>query len=142
VRGLPDGMPGGLKLRGFKGIIDALEQIEAGAGKELDKRLREIGDRVSLVAAHNAPRASGYLQNSIRSSYSRGKQFRASIYSTAPYGGAQNYGAWSPGRGPHITQPRASHYMDHTVDELEPWVREEMDQVIGWVIDQFAKGGD
>src|SRR5438270_7329546 len=82
-------------MQGFTQLQAALRRIEDGVQPELRSRIRKIGDRVALVAAGNAPRLTGELQHSLRVSVNNSS---ASVYSTAVYGGAINYGAWSRGR--------------------------------------------
>lgn len=125
-------------VQGFQQLSRALKRIEDGVYPEFRKKLKEIGDRVALVAASNAPRRTGELQHSIKTSVTeRG----ASVYSTAIYGGAQNFGAFphmgKEHRGPHIKRANASHYMDRAVTQLESWVEQETQAVIDWVISTF-----
>jgi len=125
-------------VRGFAQLQRALQQIESGVQPELRARLRTIGDRVGLVAAGNAPRLTGALQHSIKTNVTARA---ASVYSTAVYGGAINYGAWTQGgRGPHITRAGASHYMDRAVSQLAPWVHQETEAVLDWLLTTFQGG--
>lgn len=134
-------------LQGFTQLLRALGRIDDETGIELRKRIREVGERVALVAAGNAPilkthpsdssGAPGELQHSIKTSVTL---TRASVYSDAVYGGVQNVGGWSKGRGPHVSRARASHYMDKAVIETAPWVRHEMDGLIDWVESTFREG--
>lgn len=125
-------------VRGFSELQRALGKIEDGTKAELKRRLQAIGDQVALVAASKAPRLTGELQHSIKSSAGPRS---ASIYAGVIYGGAQNYGAFPhagvDSRGPHITRARASHYMDKTVTELEPWIESEINGLMDWVITTF-----
>lgn len=132
------GEGGAVAVQGFAQLMAALRRIEGETQVELQAKLREIGAAVALVAASKAPRGStGVLQHSIKESVVlRG----ASVYSTAVYGGAQNYGAWSPGRGPHIKRANASHYMTRAVDETAPWVAAEFDSILEWVMTTFQEG--
>ena len=127
-----------VSVQGFAELQRALTKIETGVQAEMRARLRAIGEKVALVAADNAPRRTGELQHSIKTSVeTRG----ASVYSNAPYGGAVNYGAFphagKEARGPHITRAGASHYMDRAVTELAPWVEQETNAVLDWVITTF-----
>lgn len=135
-----------VEVVGFSAISKALREIGEGAPEELRKKLKDIGETVALVAAGNAPRlenptlTSGYageLAHSIRTAATvRG----ASVYSTAVYGGAQNYGAWTQhGRGPHIRRDRASHYMDKAVTETGPWVDDQVVELIDWALETFME---
>lgn len=130
-----------IAIQGFAQIQRALSRIEDGIQPELRKRIREVGARVALVAAANAPRRTGELQHSIKDSVAISS---ASVYSTAVYGGAINYGAFPHAgpehRGPHITRARASHYMDRAVSQTAPWVEQEMNAVIDWLQETFEKG--
>lgn len=128
-------------VQGFAGLQRALRKIGDGTDLELRRRIRDVGARVALVAAGNAPRDTGELQHSIKVSVTQGS---ASVYSNAVYGGAINFGAgpklgWQH-RGPHITRARASHYMDRAVTETAPWVQQEMDKVLDWVESTFEEG--
>jgi phage gpG-like protein len=127
-----------IAISGFRELIYALGSIEDEAEAEARKRVREVGERVALVAAGNAPRRTGELAHSIKTSVGvRG----ASVYSNVVYGGAQNYGAWTQhGRGPHISRTRASHYMDRAVKETAPWVEQEMDSLLDWAQRKFEEG--
>lgn len=128
---------GSIALSGFRELIYALGSIEDGADLEARKRIRTVGERVALVAAGNAPRRTGELQHSIKTSVALAS---ASVYSSAVYGGAINFGAWSRGRGPHIKRGSASHYMDRAVKETAPWVAQEMDSLLDWAQDKFERG--
>jgi len=124
-------------VQGFAELQRASARVEDGIGPEVRRRLKAIGEKVALVAAADAPRgATGELQQSIRVSVT---QRTASIYSTAEYGGAQNFGAWSKGRGPHISRKNASHYMDRAVRDLEPWVRSEIDGLTDWLVKTYEE---
>lgn len=126
-----------VKFNGFAQLSRALKRIEDGTYPELRQRLRDIGDRVALVAAGNAPRDTGALQHSMRTSVTLNG---ASVYSSSIYGGAQNYGAWEKhGRGPHIRRDRASHYMDKAVAETEGYVLAEMEAVLDWLTTTFEE---
>jgi len=130
-----------IAISGFRELIYALDSIRDGAEKEARQRVRTVGERVALVAAGNAPRRTGELQHSIKTSVGlRG----ASIYSNVVYGGAINFGAaphagWQA-RGPHIQRKNASHYMDRAVTQTAPWVAEEMDSLLDWVTRKFEEG--
>lgn len=124
-------------IEGFSQLQQALGRIENGVQPELRRRLKAIGDKVALVAAGNAPRITGELQHSLKTSVTNSS---ASIYSTAVYGGAQNFGAWTKnGRGPHISRARASHYMDRAVTELSAWVEQETNGVLDWLLTTFEE---
>ena len=127
-----------VKFSGFTQLSRALRRIEDGAYPELQKKLRDIGDQVALVAAGNAPRGiTGELQHSMKTSVTLSG---ASVYSSSIYGGAQNYGAWEKhGRGPHISRARASHYMDKAVAETEGYVLAEMEAVLDWLTTTFEE---
>jgi hypothetical protein len=124
-----------ISVQGFAQLSRALRALGDGADKELRRRLKEIGDVVGLVAAGDAPRITGELQHSIKSSaVTRG----ASVYSTAVYGGAINYGAWTKrGRGPHIRRASASHYMDKAVTQTQPFVEHEAEALLDWAMTTF-----
>lgn len=132
------GDTGAVAVRGFAALQAALKRIEDGTQGEVQRRIREIGERVALVAASKAPRRTGELQHSIKTSVATRS---ASVYSTAIYGGVQNVGAWTKeGRGPHVTRARASHYMDRAVQELAPWVEQEIQAVVDWILTTFQEG--
>lgn len=131
------GFTGSISVQGFAALQRVLREIGDGTDVELRRRIKEIGDRVALVAAGNAPRRTGELQHSITDSVAL---TRASVYSTSVYGGALNFGAWvGHRRGVHISRTRASHYMDRAVTETAPWVHEEMDKVLDWVMSTFQE---
>ena len=110
--------------------------IEGDLPRQVRKRIRNIGKLVAEQAATNAPVRSGELKGSIKVSLSAKG---ASVYSTSPYGGAQNVGAWSQGRGPHISRASASRYMNKAVEEKRAEVAREMEAVMQWVETEFAK---
>lgn len=128
-------------VRGFKELQATLGKIEDGTKDELKRRLQAIGDQVALVAASKAPRRTRELQHSIKSSVGPRS---AAIYSDVIYGGAVNFGAYPhagrSARGPHISRAAASHYMDRTVTELEPWIEEQVQALVDWVITTFEEG--
>lgn len=129
--------PIGISVQGFAGLQRALRRVEGGAQPEMRARLRAIGERIALVAAGDAPRNTGELQHSIKTSV---KNAGASIYSNAVYGGAINYGAWTQhGRGPHISRRGASHYMNRAVTQTSSWVEGEIDGLLDWVVSTFEK---
>lgn len=127
-----------VQFSGFAQLSRALRRIEDGTYDELRKRLHDIGDRVALVAAGNAPRGvTGELQHSMKTSVTLNG---ASVYSSSIYGGAQNYGAWTQhGRGPHIRRDRASHYMDKAVAATAGYVEAEMEAVLDWLTTVFEE---
>lgn len=127
-----------VQFNGFTQLSRALKRIEDGVYPELQKKLRDIGDKIALVAAGNAPRGiTGELQHSMKTSVTLSG---ASVYSSSIYGGAQNYGAWTQhGRGPHIRRARASHYMDKAVAETEGYVEGEMEALENWLITTFEE---
>lgn len=130
----------GVSVRGFTQLQRALKRIDDGASDELRKRLKDIGARVALVAAGNAPRDTGELQHSIKTGVAlRG----ASVYSSAVYGGAINYGAFPKAgpeaRGPHIKRANASHYMDRAVVQTEPYVEAEVEKLLDWLTKTFEE---
>lgn len=125
-------------ISGFAQLQAAFGRIADGTQQELQGKIKEVGGRVALVAAGFAPRgATGELQHSPKvSAVTRG----ASVYSTAVYGGAINFGAWMKNaRGPHISRGRASHYMDRAVTSTAPWVAQEMDSILDWVTTKFEE---
>lgn len=125
-------------IEGFAQLQAALGRVADGVDTELKSKVRAVGERVALVAAGNAPRRTGELQHSEKVSVT-GRS--ASVYNTAPYGGALNVGAWVGGRrGVHISRGRASHYQDRAVRQLAPWVRQEMDSVVDWLMTMFQEG--
>lgn len=125
-------------VKGFEQLQRVLGRMEDGVEIELRKRIKELADQVGLVAAADAPRRTGVLQHSIKTSVTRRG---ASIYSNVVYGGAINYGAYPKlgpqHRGPHIKRSGASHYMDRAVDQTKPWVEKEMQDVMDWLITTF-----
>ena len=119
--------------------------MEDGTQAEVQRRILEIGARVALVAAGNAPRLAsdkvtsssgfaGELQHSVKvSAFSRG----ASVYSNAIYGGVQNVGSWTKRSRPSRQRASASHYMDRAVTEAAPWVEQEINSVMEWLMTTF-----
>lgn len=143
----------GVVLNGFVELNDALERIGGGKADfgleyELQRRLKVVGEKV-------AARAPEFVSHNTRSGESNGPRLedsvrmnvtkrRASVYSTSPYGGAQQYGAspkagWSA-RGPHIQRRKASKWMSRAVEAESPAVYEEMESLLGWLVDEFHRG--
>ena len=50
-----------------------------------------------------------------------------------------NVGAWSQGRGPHISRTSASHYMDRAVKSSEAYVLAETEAVMDWLMTTFQE---
>lgn len=127
----------GVWVDGFEQLYRALRRIEGGISPELRSRLRAIGQIVREQASDNAPRQSGALAGSIKVSVT---QKGASVYSTSEYGGTQNVGGWVKGRGPHVSRANASRYMSRAVDETRGEVKDEMDELVKWLLREFVKG--
>jgi hypothetical protein len=130
----------GVIVQGFTEIQRSLRELEDGSDRELRRRLKDIGERVALVAASNAPRRTGELQHSIKASSTvRG----ASVYSNVVYGGAINYGAYPKlgptHRGPHIKRERASQYMQKGVEESTPYVEQQVNELLDWAMAKFEE---
>lgn len=130
----------GVSVVGFEEIYRALKAIEGGMPREVRAKLRAVGNIVKNAAAKNVTHkwpdrpVSIRLAESLKVSLT---QKSASVYSTAPHGGAQNVGAMSKGSGPHITRAHASRYMNAAVDEKRSWVAAQMDEVLDWATAEF-----
>lgn len=130
-------------VSGFTELQRALRATELGVQKEVQARIRIIGEHVASVARGNVPHtlgrsgASPTIEAGMRvSTILRG----ASIYTLAPHGGAINVGAMVSGRGPHIKRADASHYMDRAVTDSQPFVEAQTQAVLAWVDTTFETG--
>jgi hypothetical protein len=143
----------GIVLRGFTDLQRALADLggrgEFGLDYELSRRLRTVGEKVGRDAAGYVTHRTGRhgdpgdprLEDSVKVAVGRRA---ASVYSTAVYGGAQNYGAgpkagWGA-RGPHIKRADASRWMTRAVDANEAFVAAEMDGLCDWIVREFERG--
>lgn len=139
----------GVALAGFGSLARTLRQIE-GAGNygveyELRRRLGEIGVKVGESAkqfiTHKTGRGDGALEDSVRVAVT---QRAASVYSTSPYGGAQNVGAYPKAgrgaRGPHIQARNASRWMNRGVASERAFIEEETEGLLDWLVREFESG--
>lgn len=139
--GRPIGRGDGVSVDGFAQLLRALKRVDDGLFPELHSRLKAIGARVELVAAGNVTHRTGRsgstprIEDSIKVSVT---QTSASVYSTAEHGGVQNYGG-RVGHGAVIKRAAVSQYMTVAVKDTQPWVKEEMDGLISWLLTEFEK---
>src|SRR6266567_2928258 len=120
---------------GFAELQRALRLTEFGVQREVETRIRLIGEHVKSVATGNVPHTTGRhgADGTIEAGMKVSTTVRgASIYTLAPQGGAINVGAWSKGRGPHIKRANASHYMDRAVTTSQGFVEAETQSVLDW----------
>ena len=136
----------GVAVSGLKEMQVALKVANNGLDRELDKRMRKAGEIVAPVARRNAPkgtrsrdyRFSGdVLEDSIRTSGARG---RYSVYSTAIYGGVQNYGG-RVGRNHAtlLTRASVSQYMSKAVVSTRDLVKAEVEGTLDWLTTTLEK---
>jgi hypothetical protein len=134
----------GIAVRGFAELQKVMKTIDADTMKELRKRLKIVGKDVAEAArggvSHKTGRHGGSprIEDSIQATVT---QNAASVYSTAPHGGAQNYGG-RVGRNHATVLARAevSQYMTRGVKSQREHVAEEMDSLLDWVVDTFDRG--
>lgn len=131
----------GAALSGFTEVQRALAEIDNGTAKELRRRLRIVGQDVAEVAGRNVSHKTGRhgpgprLGGSIKVTVSRGS---ASVYSTAPHGGAQNVGGRVGRRGATILKRAdVSGYMTHAVQSEREHVADELDGLLDWLDKTF-----
>jgi hypothetical protein len=143
----------GVILHGFVELERALERIDGpgnfGLDYELNRRLRTVGESIARVAPNFVTHATGRhgdtdqprLEDSVGVSVTKR---RASVFSRAVYGGAQQFGAgphagWAA-RGPHIRQDRASKWMSKAVNSQREFISEELDGLLDWLVKEFERG--
>jgi hypothetical protein len=140
----------GIAMNGFTELNRALQRIDGGRGNfgieyELQHRLRVVGETVAKAApqfvTHKTGHETGELEGSVKVSVTTKS---ASVYSTSVYGGAQNSGAapkagWKA-RGPHIQRKNASKWMSRAVASEREFVKEEMDGLLDWLVEEFNRG--
>ena len=119
-----------------------------GIDYEMKERLRAIGEKVAAAAPAFVPHKTGKrgggeggpLEGSVRVSVTTN---RATVYSTAVYGGVQQHGGgphtgWA-NRGPHVRSANASHWMSRAVRSMQGDVQAEVDALSDWVVTEFAR---
>lgn len=137
---------------GFTQLQKALSTIEGkgeyGLEYELQKRLRDVGEKVAHAAPAFVTHRTGHggsagirLEDSVRVSVTKKT---ASVYSTAVHGGVQNVGGgpaagWSH-RGPHVRRANASRWMIRAVQSERQAVQDEFDGLLDWVAKEFQAG--
>lgn len=134
---------GAVAVQGFAQLQAALRRIEDGSQAELRARLRVVGEHVKDAARGNVPHKTGrhgegpHIEDALKVSVvAKG----ASVYTTAPQGGAINVGAWvKTGRGPHIKRADASHYMDRAVSGSTRILEAQTQAVMDWLITTFEE---
>jgi hypothetical protein len=143
----------GVILHGFVELERALARIDGpgnfGLDYELNRRLRNVGERVGHAAETFVTHGTGRhgdpdqprLEDSVGVSVTKR---RASVFSRAIHGGAQQYGAgpkagW-PNRGPHIRADRASKWMSKGVASQQEYTAEELDGFLDWLVTEFHRG--
>lgn len=140
----------GLAVQGFSELQRALAVMggrgEFGLDYELKRRLTTIARKVAATAPRFVTHTTGRhgdpneprLEDSVRTRVGRAS---VSVYSSAVYGGAQNYGAgpkagWAA-RGPHIRRDRASRWMSKGLEAELPAVRAETEGLVDWLVREF-----
>lgn len=137
----------GIVVHGFTQLNRALERIDGGKANfgiayELQARLKRVGEATAKASerfiTHKYPShsTSDRLEGSNRVSVTK---TRATVYSTSAHGGAQQFGAWSKGRGPHIRRANASRWQSKGVEAEKERTKEEMDGLIDWLVDEFHR---
>jgi hypothetical protein len=139
-------------LNGYTQLTQALQRIEGrgnfGADYEMQRRLRTVGETVAKAAPQFVTHTTGrhgsqgnpHLEDSVKVSVTARS---ASVYSTAEHGGVQNVGGgpktgWAA-RGPHVKRDRASKWMIRAVASEQEFIREEMDGLVDWVVEEFER---
>lgn len=140
---------------GFEELNRALARISGGVGNfgvayEVQERLRKIGETVAAAAPQFVTHKTGRhgdpqeprLEDSVRVAVTAKA---ATVYSTAIYGGVQNYGGgphagWGA-RGPHVKQRDASRWMSRAVASQRQYVKDELDGLLDWVVAEFEHDG-
>lgn len=137
----------GLAMRGFTELQRALTRIgsksEFGLEYELARRLRGIGERVAETAplyvqhktGRDAVSPNPRLEESVKVSVTLRS---ASVYSTAAHGGAQNVGGQvGRNRATLLKRAEVSQWMIRAVSSTSPWVAEQMDGLLDWLVAEF-----
>lgn len=120
--------PGLAKLRRDLGRIDR------GLRTAADRHIRQAANRVRDTARSKAPRRTGRLSKSIRTSVrARG----ASIYSNLEYAPVHEWGGTISPRGTPITI-EASHYMAEAVEENTDMIEEELGRLLDGIADRHG----
>ncbi len=134
-------------VEGLADLQRALRATEVGVEKEVQARIRLIGEEVKRRAAANVQHKTNRHAadgESIEARMGISVVLRgASIYTTAIHGGVQNVGGgphagWAA-RGPHIKRADASHYMDRAVTSSRAFVEQETEAVMDWLQTTFQE---
>jgi hypothetical protein len=143
----------GVGVSGFAQLSRALQRLEGGRGNfgiayEVQRRLRVVGETIAKAAPKFVTHSTGRhgspdnprLEDSVRVSVTARS---ASVYSTAEHGGVQNVGggprAGWPARGPHVRRDKASQWMNKAVASEREFVKDEMDGLLDWVVEEFHR---
>lgn len=125
----------GVYVQGLSAMQRVLKRSEHELAPELKARLRhQVGGVIAPVARADAP-VSGLSHRHMRDTIKVSVSLRgASIYSTAVYGGVQNYGG-RVGRNRATVLPRAgvSQYMTRAVQSTRPRVEQQVLEVLDWL---------
>jgi hypothetical protein len=78
-----------VSIRGFSAFRRGLRSLDVNLDRQLRDYIKEMSEEVASVARQRAPRKSGKLSKSIKSSVT---QTRASVYSNLPYAAVQEWG--------------------------------------------------
>ena len=135
----------GMRQEGFREFYDTVKKLGGDAGDfgveyELKRKLRAIGEGVAKTAPSfvtHRYKDSGALEGSVKVSSGRAG---VSVYSTSVYGGVQNVGGWSKGRGPHVSRGNASRWMLRAVESSEPVIEKELTELVHWVTREIELG--
>ena len=137
----------GIAMAGFTQLQRALLRIagvgDYGLAYELRRRLALIGETVAEAAPQYVTHKTGRhgnpdeprLEDSVRVNVTTNM---ASVYSTAIHGGVQNVGG-QVGRKRRTLLKRAdvSQWMNKAVNAEKPYVEEELEGVIDWLVHEF-----
>jgi phage gpG-like protein len=116
-----------VELKGARELRRALKQTHPAADKQLREELRDIGERIALVGARNAPRDTGALQRSIRPYVTaRG----VAVGSTLPYASVVHWGGTINPRGTDIRFER------------RPFLSDAIEDTADWALNQIADSFD
>lgn len=128
----------GVYVEGLAAMQRVLFRAGHELGPELRLRLKAAVEQVRVTAQADAPSRSGRLRASIRVSVT---QRSASLYSTAIYGGVQNYGG-KVGRDHATLLKRAevSQYMTRAAQSNKERVAREVEGVLDWLTHQLEEG--
>lgn len=132
-------------VQGLSDMQRALRRAESGLGPELKKRLKDAGEQIVAPAARaRAPRGldhTGSLPRLATTIRSGANQRGASVWSTHPGGGVQNFGG-RVGRN-HATvleRNRVSQYMTEAVKATREPVAREVESVLDWLAQELERG--